>query len=138
MTISFRPAAPSSMWTFARSLSLPRPVSYACVSSSSRASRPPVGKSGPGMTAISPAVVILGSSIWATTASMASPRLWGGMLVARPTAMPLEPFTSRFGKRAGSRSGSLMVSSKFRWKPTVSFSMSLSITSACSVMRASV
>ena len=35
------------------------------------------------------------------TASMTSPRLWGGMLVAMPTAMPWLPLTSRFGKRAG-------------------------------------
>ena len=35
-----------------------------------------------------------------------SPRLCGGMFVAMPTAMPAEPLTSRFGKRAGSTSGS--------------------------------
>ena len=87
---------------------------------------------------MSASVVIFGLSICATTASTASPRLWGGMLVARPTAMPLAPFTSRFGKRAGSRSGSFWVSSKFRWKPTVSFSMSRSIAMAASVIRASV
>ena len=37
---------------------------------------------------------------------MVSPRLCGGMLVAMPTAMPLEPLTSRFGKRAGRTCGS--------------------------------
>ena len=36
---------------------------------------------------------------------MTSPRLWGGMLVAMPTAMPWLPLTSRFGKRAGSTVG---------------------------------
>ena len=33
-------------------------------------------------------------------------RLCGGMLVAMPTAMPLEPLTSRFGNRAGRTTGS--------------------------------
>ena len=40
-----------------------------------------------------------------TTASITSPRLCGGMFVAIPTAMPLEPFTSRFGNRLGSTAG---------------------------------
>ena len=40
-----------------------------------------------------------------TVASMTSPRLWGGMLVAMPTAMPWLPLTSRLGKRAGSTDG---------------------------------
>ena len=35
-----------------------------------------------------------------------SRRLWGGMLVAIPTAMPAEPLTSRFGKRLGKMVGS--------------------------------
>ena len=35
-------------------------------------------------------------------ASITSPRLCGGMLVAMPTAMPPEPLTSRFGNLAGS------------------------------------
>ena len=52
--------------------------------------------------------------------------------------MPDVPFTSRFGYRAGSMSGSLRVSSKFRRKGTVSFSMSRSISSASGAMRASV
>ena len=42
-----------------------------------------------------------GSSISAMQASMTSPRLCGGMLVAMPTAMPPAPLTSRFGNRAG-------------------------------------
>ena len=33
------------------------------------------------------------------TASQTSAMLCGGMLVAIPTAMPLEPFTSRFGNK---------------------------------------
>ena len=46
------------------------------------------------------------------TASMASPRLCGGMLVAMPTAMPAEPLTKRFGKREGITEGCISVSSK--------------------------
>ena len=47
-----------------------------------------------------------GWSIRWIVASITSPRLWGGMLVAMPTAMPWLPLTSRFGKRAGSTVGS--------------------------------
>ena len=39
-------------------------------------------------------------------ASITSPMLWGGTLVAIPTAMPWEPFTNRFGNRDGSTTGS--------------------------------
>ena len=48
-----------------------------------------------------------GLSIWAQTPSMTSPRLCGGMLVAMPTAMPVPPLTSRFGKAAGKTVGSV-------------------------------
>ena len=44
-------------------------------------------------------------------ASITSPRLCGGMLVAMPTAMPPEPLTSRFGNLAGSTTGSFSVPS---------------------------
>ena len=97
-----------------------------------------MGKSGPGMCFISSSSGMSGFSICAMAPEMTSRRLCGGMLVARPMAMPLAPLTSRLGKRLGSRSGSFWVSSKFRWKPTVSFSMSRSIWSARGVMRASV
>ena len=76
---------------------------------------PPVGKSGPGMCAMSAAaaaprsiVASAGSSMKATTASTTSRRLCGGMFVAMPTAIPEEPLTSRFGKRAGSTTGSCL------------------------------
>ena len=42
---------------------------------------------------------------------MVSRRLCGGMFVAKPTAMPDEPFSSRFGTRVGSTSGMDKVSS---------------------------
>ena len=55
-----------------------------------------------------------------------------------PTAMPELPFTRRFGNRVGNTSGSLVESSKFGPKSTVSLSMSASIASASSVIRDSV
>ena len=60
---------------------------------------------------------------------MTSRMLWGGMLVAMPTAMPLEPFTSRLGNREGRTLGSWRDSSKLGSQSTVSFSMSRSISS---------
>ena len=72
---------------------------------------PPVGKSGPGTSSISSSIVRSGLSMSAIAASITSPRLWVGMLVAMPTAMPLAPLTRRFGKRAGSTAGS--------WRPAV-------------------
>ena len=42
------------------------------------------------------------------SAVQTSPRLCGGMLVAIPTAMPVVPFTSRFGMRAGRTTGSVL------------------------------
>jgi hypothetical protein len=47
-----------------------------------------------------------GLSISATQASITSPRLCGGILVAMPTAMPPAPLTRRLGKRAGRTTGS--------------------------------
>ena len=38
-----------------------------------------------------------GSSIISRIASITSPRLWGGIFVAIPTAIPLLPFTSKLG-----------------------------------------
>ncbi len=57
---------------------------------------------------MSPAVSIAGFSMNALTALMTSRRLCGGMFVAMPTAIPDEPLTSRFGKRAGSTVGSCL------------------------------
>ena len=60
------------------------------------------------------------------------------MLVAMPTAMPLEPLTSRLGIFDGSTVGSTSRSSKLGWKATVSLSMSSSIATAIRVSQASV
>ena len=58
---------------------------------------PPVGKSGPGTYSMSCGTVSSGLAINAQQASISSPRLCGGMLVAMPTAMPPAPLASRFG-----------------------------------------
>ena len=99
---------------------------------------PFVGKSGPGRWRIRSSRVASGLSSTSTAAPMTSLRLWGGMLVAMPTAMPDEPFTSRLGKRLGSTRGSFLVSSKLGSQSTVSLSMSRSISSAIRAIRASV
>ncbi|CAB4581750.1 unannotated protein [freshwater metagenome] len=49
---------------------------------------PPVGKSGPFTMPITSSFEASGLANTCTHASMTSPRLWGGMLVAIPTAMP--------------------------------------------------
>ena len=66
-----------------------------------------MGKSGPWTNCMRSSGVASGWSMRWTVASITSPRLWGGMLVAMPTAMPWLPLTSRFGNRAGSASGSV-------------------------------
>ena len=68
--------------------------------------KPAVGKSGPGSLRMSWPSVASGCLISSTVASMTSERLWGGMFVAMPTAMPVEPLTSRFGNFAGRTRGS--------------------------------
>ncbi|CAI8250030.1 MAG: Uncharacterised protein [Flavobacteriia bacterium] len=69
---------------------------------------------------------------------MHSERLCGGILVAMPTAIPAEPLTSRLGNLDGRTVGSLSESSKFSWKSTVSLSISVTISSAIFLKRASV
>ncbi len=103
---------------------------------------PPDGKSGAGMIWSSArnrsSRDAVRRSITAITPSMTSRMLCGGMLVAMPTAMPVDPFTSRFGKGVGRTTGSSVVSSKFGRKSTVSFSRSAIIVSASGGSRASV
>ena len=98
----------------------------------------PVGKSGPLTDRINCSVVVSGSSIRLITASQISPRLWGGMLVAIPTAMPDAPLISMLGKRAGRTVGSVRESSKFGVKLTVFWSISASSSSAMGASLASV
>ena len=67
---------------------------------------PAVGKSGAGMCLISSSIPRSGFLSNAWQASTTSPRLWGGMLVAMPTAIPEDPLMSRFGTLVGSAEGS--------------------------------
>ena len=69
---------------------------------------PPVGKSGPGtMFLTSVRERVFGLSIRYSAASHNSAALCGGIEVAMPTAMPCEPFASRFGNAPGSTTGSV-------------------------------
>ena len=95
----------------ARMMIRPRPVRYASRIPLRPTMIPLVGKSGPLTCLARPSTSVAGSSIMATTASIVSARLCGGMFVAIPTAIPDEPFTSRFGKRDGRTDGSLRDSS---------------------------
>ena len=92
---------------------LPLPVLYAFLMPLLPIMIPPVGKSGAGMYFIRSSIDMSGLSIKATEASIASPKLCGGMFVAIPTAIPSAPFTRRFGYLAGSTTGCILVSSKF-------------------------
>ena len=89
----------------------PRPLVYALTTPWMPRICPAVGKSGPGTSLIRSAIVTFGSLTSARHASMTSPKLCGGMFVAMPTAMPDEPFTSKFGMRVGSTDGSRSLSS---------------------------
>ena len=66
-------------------------------------------------------------SIIIITPSITSFRLWGGILVAIPTAIPDEPLTKRLGNLDGSTDGSNSSPSKFGTKSTVFLLISLSI-----------
>ena len=104
--IASRPPFIVSISVLARMITEPRPVISPLRDPARPMIRPPVGKSGPGTMSSSAMSSIAGFSISAIVASMISPRLCGGMLVAMPTAMPPAPLTSRFGKRAGRTVGS--------------------------------
>ncbi len=109
--IWYPPRLPSSIAARARIFTLPLPVRYASMMPARPRMSPPVGKSGPLTNCIRSSGVAPGLLIRWTVASMTSPRLCGGMLVAMPTAMPWLPLTSRLGKRAGRTDGSSRVPS---------------------------
>ena len=107
MTIAVRsPFLKCSMRARACIWMLPCPVVYAWRMPAVPRMIAAVGKSGPGSTSMRSSIVAPGRPARSRQASMTSPRLCGGMLVAIPTAMPDEPLTSRLGKRAGSTRGS--------------------------------
>ncbi len=51
-------------------------------------------------------MVVSGLSINNIKPWHSSDKLWGGILVAIPTAIPIDPFNSRFGILAGNTLGS--------------------------------
>ena len=70
---------------------------------------PPLGKSGPGSTASISSIVGFGRRLFIVSviAAWTSARLWVGMLVAMPTAIPVVPLSRRLGSRAGRYLGSV-------------------------------
>ena len=106
MTIPILRDETFSTSTLARSLKDPLPVAYASRTPSRPTSSPPVGKSGPGIYFINCLTVAFGFSIKNLVAAITSPKLWGAIFVAIPTAIPEPPLTSRLGYAAGSTNGS--------------------------------
>ena len=94
-----------------RTVTLPLPVSYIELRPAVPEIIPPVGKSGPLTILCNCFDVLSGSSTSSNVASMISPKLWGGMFVAIPTAIPLAPLTKILGNREGKTFGSVNVSS---------------------------
>ncbi len=100
------------------------------MSAAGETSSAPVGKSGPRTCASSSSSVADGFSSRWMQAAATSRRLWGGISVDMPTAMPDAPFRRRFGRRAGRRTGSLSVPSKFGCQSVVPCPSSLSKVAA--------
>ena len=101
----------SSISASALIVTFPLPVVYACLIPSLPRIRAPVGKSGPFTNPINCSSVTLSSSIILIIPLITSVKLWGGMLVAIPTAIPEEPLIKRVGILDGSTVGSCNLSS---------------------------
>ena len=99
---------------------------------------PPVGKSGPLMSSIMVSKRQLGFLMRWIVPSMTSDKLWGGISVAKPAAIPFAPLISKAGKRVGNTVGSFNVSSKLNVNSTVSSSISFNNSIATEDNRASV
>ena len=110
-TILCLPLDISSMVARARILTLPRPVEYAFLMPSRPKMSAPVGKSGPLIAVINSSTVTSGLSMSIARPLHTSLRLCGGIFVAIPTAIPLEPLMRRFGIFAGNTVGSCKLSS---------------------------
>ncbi len=111
-TICVRPPRADSSSIVVRACITTRPwpspyASRTCSLSLPTSAMPAVGKSGPFTICSRSSSVACGFSINSAIASQSSPRLCGGMFVAMPTAMPEEPFSSRFGSRDGRIVGSV-------------------------------
>ena len=116
---------PFSFSQRARRRTLPAPVSYMAKSSSRGVMiSASVGKSGAGMCSHKSLTALFGASSNRTQARATSRRLWGGMSVAMPTAMPVAPFNNTLGRRAGNNSGSFRVPSKLGAQLTVPWASS--------------
>ena len=102
------PFLSSSVWATPRVRTMPRPVVRYWRMPSRPLITPPVGKSGPRTILARSSAVVDGLSITRQVASTSSPRLWGGMLVVMPTAMPVEPFIRRCGRPLGRTVGSVV------------------------------
>ena len=112
-------------------ITLPRPFVKASIIPCFPSTIPPVGKSGPLTISKIVSRRQLGLSILLMVASMISPKLWGGIFVAYPADIPVEPLTRRLGNLAGRTVGSSIVSSKLGAHVTVflfiSFNSSIDI-----------
>ena len=84
---------------------IPLPVLYASYIPALPSMVPPVGKSGPEISLIRSSIDSFGLLIKLMLAFRTSVKLWGGIFVAIPTAIPEEPFTKRFGIFVGKTSG---------------------------------
>ena len=138
----FRPRLFSSTCIFPRTIIFPRPVVYASMIPERPKISPPVGKSGPGSNSkISRSSASSGSILFSISQHKTlttSRKLWGGMFVAIPTAIPVEPLTIKFGITEGNVKGSFNDSSKFLPHSIVFSSMFESINSPSQLNLASV
>ena len=66
----------------------------------------PVGKSGPCKTCLISSILTSGLLATNLIASTNSLKLWGGILVAIPTAIPFVPLANKLGNKEGKTTGS--------------------------------
>ena len=99
------PDLSSSIDVFERIWIIPLPVLYASYIPAFPSIVPPVGKSGPEISFINSSIDTFGLLIKLMQPFKTSVILWGGILVAIPTAIPDEPFTNKFGIFVGNTSG---------------------------------
>ena len=101
----------SSISASARTVIFPLPVKYASFIPSLPIIMPSVGKSGPLIIDNNSSSVTLSSSIILIIPFITSVKLWGGMFVAIPTAIPEDPLINSVGILDGRTVGSCNLSS---------------------------